>query len=493
MESGTPSAGNPSESSHIRPRIRSTRSNYSHATSIKATDKAISSQINVALQRHVPESKTATNLNSDKYSTATSQASIPKSILKAPKFSGKQAFVGVTHYEESPQSCRIPIPGPPIVQEVVVERPRHKSSLVESSSVTGTNATKNFVARTTPVTAVEQIHPFSKFPTAVEGFVPRSETLPSDVEQQLRRKLSETHIGQVDDKAERLCLGGEVTGTENVTLEQHTEEEGYGEPLVFSSLADLMEAAGTLPDPHDQSPPSVIEADLSFACMDPETYQEEKQQELQQHYEIFLGYGPIEDLNLQSDQDKENSEDDEASDGGLWDILGDNEEGMDETTSIPAVEPRIFLDFWNMLSQWITPQAVEYVRFLQQQSRSDETFRAQADPRDDVSASRCAGLMAVLQMHVPRMLQELGQSPALLRLMHQRLADLLRTWDFCRPSPKLDTAKSRALTCILLETVLVRDDLTQVPDSCEAIGLSLAEYKYLSKSAIVNFGTPDAP
>jgi len=32
-----------------------------------------------------------------------------------------------------------------------------------------------------------------------------------------------------------------------------------------------------------------------------------------------------------------------------------------------------------------------------------------------------------------------------------------------------------------------------VPDSCEAIGLSLAEYKYLSKSAIVNFGTPDAP
>ena len=284
----------------------------------------------------------------------------------------------------------------------------------------------------------------------------------------------ETKVGyhsQVDDSSKTI-VGGGVTTTAQPTRSSSSNDE----LLTFNSVADLMEAAGTLPAPDktDQTPPRVVEAGLEFSCMDPDEYQALQQEARHEQYGVMLGTT------------------EESS--SCWDLL-DTDDDDDETVSSTSdegkeVEPRAFLQLWNVLAQWVTPEAVRYVRHLR--SHHDAPPPPPQVHRSDVDASRCAGLQALLQMHIQKSLVEDLQRPVEeLRRAECRLADLIRCLDFSRPMPPLHSAGARALTCLLVATLLGVTNDGVLPDCCQVLGLSREEYLYLSQSAIVNFGTPD--
>ena len=102
--------------------------------------------------------------------------------------------------------------------------------------------------------------------------------------------------------------------------------------------------------------------------------------------------------------------------------------------------------------------------------------------------------MAMLQLHIPRVFEELGIAADRSRFLQQRLLHLLRTLDYDRSSPSLSTAMSKALCCIFIHTIIVgRDDddknvgADAIPPCCIAVGLRAAEYQYLVHKAILAF------
>ena len=112
---------------------------------------------------------------------------------------------------------------------------------------------------------------------------------------------------------------------------------------------------------------------------------------------------------------------------------------------------------------------------------------------DDVSAARCAGLLA--QLPTEQCWSELlGKRDTQddLRATEQRLAELLRCFNYSRPVKLETVALYRALTCVLLDIVLElpsADGVEDVPGPCRAVGMSAEEYRYLTRSAIANFGS----
>ena len=117
--------------------------------------------------------------------------------------------------------------------------------------------------------------------------------------------------------------------------------------------------------------------------------------------------------------------------------------------------------------------------------------------RSDLGASRCAGLMVMIQMHFRTALEELGHDLEERQSTERLVGDLLRTFDYSRPSPKLDVAQSKAMTTILLQTVLYKPEECnpasaplRVPASCQILDMTLEEFRYLTVSAICNLATP---
>lgn len=304
------------------------------------------------------------------------------------------------------------------------------------------------------------------------------------------------------------------------------------EPLVFNSLADMMAMAGTLPpkphntnlygnnnDDNDIRQASMIEADLEFSCMDRAEHQREQEA-------IFLGR-PHEDIFAKDDDDNDNDDStaprSDEDDEGLYGILGLGGPADDDEDPVPAPEPRAFLHVWTAIAQWVTPEAVVFLDSLQQQqneNRQGVTFPSApssfataarlAYDRSDVGASRCAGLMAALRLHTARCWHCLHYPAEELHAAELVLANLLRCFDYRRPMPSiLDIAKTRALTCVLLDIVarssmagsldrnLNRNPIPgitdhppiAVPGPCRSIGISEPEYRYLVYSAIGNFGS----
>ena len=155
---------------------------------------------------------------------------------------------------------------------------------------------------------------------------------------------------------------------------------------------------------------------------------------------------------------------------------------MEET--IPP-EPRAFIKLWHVLAGWVTPEAVA---LLKEWHEGDEV---EVSPNwvpvvdtSDIAASRCAGLMALLHMHLARCLKDLGHPLDVDRVAKHRLADLLRTFNYSRSTARLDPGLWRAMTCVLLCIVLPSKDesVTNLPPSVIAAGLTIEEYAYLTKS-----------
>jgi hypothetical protein len=150
-------------------------------------------------------------------------------------------------------------------------------------------------------------------------------------------------------------------------------------PLVFSSLADLMEKAGTLPDQNDGQP-QVVEADVAFRCYDPDDYigrvaQNEVLAKVEQYHQIRTTDSQT-PANVRQERLVEDSEDDDPSTsstdgesddesqdgvGGLMDLMGES----DDEGPPPQPAERVFLQLWRTLTHWITPLSVKYVQFLE--------------------------------------------------------------------------------------------------------------------------------
>lgn len=418
---------------HIRPRKKTTRSPTAAAPTIddelETTRQRVESWTGLA--KASSSTPAASSLTTPTTVNTPSSSSIqPKSILRQPKYHGRAAV------EDQKDELTPILPRSSTtttaIGHVVIERKKKTKARATTTSISA---------------------------TAVEGYVPKQQpTAP-------------------------------VANNKGALPAAKQKEPTDDEPLIFNSLADLMKKAGTLPEqpqPGEQiAPGSVLEAELAFACLDPQTYEQQVEEERQTQYDVFLGHDNV--FGDGSDTENEDPTDDDSDDGVL-DLVGDDDEEPDNE-SVHERQPRAFLVLWQALSQWVTPDAVAFLRRLPESSEEAHNWQPVYD-RSDIGTSRCAGLMALLSMHLRRCLPELERSPEEIRAMERRLADLVRCFDYARPMPRFDTPHARAITCILLETL---DDkpVEGVPPSCEALGLTLEEYRYLTRSAIVNFGTPN--
>jgi hypothetical protein len=427
-------------------------------------------------------------------------ASLPKSILRKPKYTSSPmdgsnaqeegqsgtALTGMLSQDRAPEETRTaprrttPLPSstgstvttkkPAAMRDMVMERPRQKRNK---------NAKK-----------VSPKVPFEKSTLAaavsIEGYTPRDESLPRAVDSQPEKKeeaSTKTATVRKDDASET----------------PRTKDE---EILILNSLADMLETSGAALPPKDTpiSEASVVEANLEFSVMTPEDYDELKEEQREEQYRVFEGQASIfqedetDKENSVEDPEEENVLDDEDDDvfGGNYFNDGQNEEAVER-------EPRAFMKLWSALSQWITPQAVAFVKAIRSSSRHELEMLSAVD-RSDLGASRCAGLMAVIQLYFRSSLEGLGHDLEERRPTERLLGDLLRCFDYSLPSPRLDTAHSKAMTAILLQTVLWKSDEEdaenpaarplEVPVSCQTVGLTLDEFRYLTVSAIVNLSTP---
>jgi hypothetical protein len=453
---------------HVRPRVRSKNApsksptssttntmvplvsiaaDHDNDTAVEETRQRIETWVGIQ-----PSKAETLEANDSEAEQQDDKQSNPSGILKPPKYSGQSEN---TIVEDDGDQEREDRPHP-MIRDVVMERPKRKAQQQRQAPATD--------------------------PTAIEGYTPT--TMPTISTKSINAKA----------KAKK---------TTTFAADTKPSDEDDDDPLVFNSLADLMEAAGTKP-PDDwndpEKPPAVVEAELSFSCMDPDEYKErilEDEEEEEEEDE------PHVDENYDDDDDDDDDVEDgnmqqEQQDGGFLTDFFSNE---DDEEPVQRRDERAFLTLWKAIAHWVTPEAVAYLTLLHERQQEaaesgqafawDNEFVPQVD-RSDVGASRCAGLMALLQMHIPRCLQELGRSMEERRTAERRLADLLRCWDYGRPAAvKLGTKLSRALTCVLLETVLVGpggEDTVKLPASCQAIDMKLEEYRYLTRSAILSFG-----
>ena len=441
-------------SKHVRPRNRS-KLPPSNASAVASVD---------------PHQPLATSSNeASTTGPTTTKPTTHKSILKTPKYTRQLMDAAAATAKEVEEASAV-LPStpqaPPPCKNAIVERKVHRQSRRNK-----TNKGQNTIMNT-PSTI--------KSTSAIEGYSPVA--------------VGQQHASRV---LPHTSTSAQESSLSNSTSDSAPPKNDEEKDMVFNSLADLMQAAGTLPE--DQSTDkegTVVEADLSFSVMSPEDYA--AQLERDEEGQVDSTNDPALDEVSEGDDDfyeSEETNDDEYSavddkensdDEGMWDILHDTDD-LDEATE--TREPRAFLQIWKALSQWVTPAAVEYV--LQQRRIDEDENELPTRPPEtrwsDVESTRCAGLMSLLQLYLGPCLQDDLQLPLEeRRRVELRLGYLIRCFDYSQASPKLNAQHARALTCILIQTVMLQqsDDL---PPSCAKAELSWDEYQYLIRSGIANF------
>ncbi|KAL3935419.1 MAG: hypothetical protein SGBAC_009058 [Bacillariaceae sp.] len=287
--------------------------------------------------------------------------------------------------------------------------------------------------------------------------------------------------------------------------------------IILSSFEELFEAAGNeMPADRNKITPDtkLVEADLSFSVMTQEHYGEkmtemkrEIAQEQQDMYRMFMGNEKVfgdesSGDGEESDDDDDNSEEElqnlfmeQEMDMDVDDYYQDDDDDEVDDSEQTNNTPRAFSLIWGALSRWWTPEAVAWMARLENQSSADDgslygnnNWSPHVD-RSDIGASRCAGLMAMVKLYLPSSMSELSFPQELQRTAESRIGDWLRTFDYSAEAPKLPVKMWRAISCMLLDMVLVesRKPVEKLPPSVVAVGISLDEYKYLTRSAVQAF------
>lgn len=342
--------------------------------------------------------------------------------------------------------------------------------------------------------------------SAVEGYIPSSVTSASSAVN-LERKLPPIQSGST------IHLDPTVAHNHDIS----TPEGDDSNPLILNSLEDLFQAAGEqLPqhDSHRITPDTkLLEADIAFSVMTQEDYdgklaalREQHEEERRAQLRVFLGTDDVFNDDKSSDNDPDNSDEDEDD---LLDILmGVDDENEDDFFDHDDVDnenqeeidraPRPFRLLWETLSEWMTPEAVQYIIHLTKISNDEASEGQWISPkieRSDIEASRCAGLMAMVKLYLPKSLEELSFALELRRTADMRLGELLRMFNYVQDAPKLPVKLWKAMTCILLEIVLVEQHkidtkTVALPSSIASIDMTFDEYRYLTRSAVKSFGVP---
>lgn len=300
-------------------------------------------------------------------------------------------------------------------------------------------------------------------------------------------------------------------------------DTGDTSPLILHSLEELFEAAGEeLPlqhDPHKITDDTqLLEADIAFSVMTQDQYasklselKEQHEEEREAQLKVFLGTDKIFEGN-DSNQDGDSSDEDVDGDDDLLEMfMGGDEENADDYFDDDGNpddqeverEPRAFRLLWETLSEWITPEAIQYIAHITasatKNSPDQPTWNAPHIQRSDVEASRCAGLMAMVKLYLPKSLEELGYPLELRRTADVRLGEFLRTFCYVQEAPKLPVKLWKAMTCILLEIVLVEERGTKeevdlrkmtLPPSIATVEMTVEEYRYLTRSVVKIFELP---
>lgn len=277
-----------------------------------------------------------------------------------------------------------------------------------------------------------------------------------------------------------------------MTTETKPKVEKSEEPVVFSSLSQLMEEAGTLPDQNSTAAPKVVEADMSFSVMSPQEYEESKKSEaapVEQPVHVFQGHHDV--FSDDEEDDADSVTNSYRDDENEWmDVLDPTDDHMEQ--SMPAPAPRAFMRLWTALSEWITPEGAALVEQWRGNGPTGVSTNGVVPmvDRSDVGASRCMALMSMVDMHLQRGLRELQEDRE--RLAKQRLADFLRSLNYSRPTPRLDTRMYQSLTIILLHLVLELDVPPTVPAPISAVGITMDEYRYLAQSILTSLSAGSA-
>lgn len=336
----------------------------------------------------------------------------------------------------------------------------------------------------------------SKSHSAVEGYVPSlASSIPSNTS--IATACSDrTGSVQTTDSGE----SGDTVASKN----------DDSSPLVLNSLEELFEAAGmNLPEqaPHKiTADTKLVEADIAFSVMSHDEYngklaelREQHEEERKAQLRIFTG---TEDIFDQDDNSTERDSSDDEDDDLLDMLMGAqiNEDDYFDDVDQEEMErlPRPFRLLWETFSEWITPQAVDYLTFLKDSVANDSLDRKWREPvmeRSDIEASRCAGLMAMVKLYLPKCLEELGFAQELRRTADMRLGELLRMFNYVQEAPKFPVKLWKAMTCILLAIVLAehhneQNEQITLPPCIKAIEMTMDEYRYLSRSAVKAFGVP---
>ena len=454
----------------IRPRVRKTTTNKSKAVTndvtIEETRVRMESWMGLSPETKKRGEEQTTNIAPAESEFAASKPK-PTSILKTPKYTKSiDSAATVTPAAPSPPPPKAKNKKPIICKDVIVERDPHQPP---------------------PKRKPKKRQPQNHHHAAVEGYLPTTAMSQSQVVSPVPSPSSTDAENKQDQLPASKSRGD-------------TDKE---EPLILNSMEELFQAAGKeLPD----NPTTVttdaqlVEADISFSVMTQDQYdgklaeiKREQQQDRDAQQKMFMGkeeiFGDEED-----DEEESDSEEDAFLEMLMEQELEDDDD--DHLEDVSEEQPRAFRKLWDALSDWITPEAVEWMRRLETPGDDESrTFSSNWTPqvdRSDVGASRCAGLMAMVKLYLPSSMRELKHSDDVRRTAEKRLGDLLRTFDYSREAPKLEVKLWKAMTCVLLDMVMIEtrvDALESLPPSVQAVGMALEEYKYLTRSGVQTFGS----
>ena len=363
---------------------------------------------------------------------------------------------------------------------------------------------------------------------AIEGYIPETDTGPTNVKfNSDKDQASNDNVGIIDNDKKN----------DDNTNNTNDENDGGNtndadDPLVIDSLTDLIRAAGqTLPENTITEDTKMVEADISFSVMTKDQYksklpviQQEQEEERRQQLEVFMGRHDIFDDSGHCDENNDNSrisgdsgenysdddeeEDDEDDDavmellmGSDVDIDNNNDDG-NAGNSVPEI--RAFTLLWNALINWMTPETVTWVKTLRDNhghnldnNNSSNSMKMDSEwspivDRSDIGTSRCAGVMAMIRLYLRGCMNELDQQPENKRKAEKRLNDVMRTFDYTQDNPKLAASHWKVMACILLDMVLIEtrsEPVVDLPPSVSAVGMTLDEFQYLSRKAVLTFDT----
>jgi hypothetical protein len=273
-----------------------------------------------------------------------------------------------------------------------------------------------------------------------------------------------------------------------LAVEGHIPKQETDKPVVFSSISNLMSQAGTLPSQQDSNA-QVIEADLSFACMTCQEYDETVKcaaESMDISLDGDTAGGPDEgnehDVFLGTDNVFFEDEDYISED--------DNDSSLEGNDCYTPPEARAFMKLWEAITDWVTSDTIS---LLKQWRTNDVDFSESACvpqvDQSDLGSARRKGLNSMITMYLSSTLDVLGLQQDDKRRVEMRLDNFLRTLSFSKPMAKLSSKLWKAMTCVLVDMVLL--DSTQstnvrLPAPAKEVGMVADEYKYLTRSAVTN-------